>query len=290
MCPRNKPISQGHYSYLPDQIYRMPTHFGPSTGPRQGPDGRTFDEENKEWPKQTEWAVSFLSNADQLAALCPEGFSIAGEPVVTVSLTDMRGIPWLAGRGYKMLGVSFNVVYKGKEDRAMGPFLTVLWEDLADPIISGREELGFSKLYCELPDPWEFNGTTRFSASWLGFTFLDMELKDMKSVVIDKTVPSADPDVQLGMLHYKYMPRTGEWGVADISYPVLTPAANPNVKVTKVLQGKGSVAFHKARWEDMPTQYMIINTFAALEIKEFRGSTIRHYHGSKDLSDQKILR
>ena len=67
----------------------------------------------------------------------------------------------------------------------MGPFLTVLWEDLADPILSGREELGFSKLYAELPDPWEFHGTTRFAASWLGYTFCDMEVSDMEPVPLD---------------------------------------------------------------------------------------------------------
>ena len=285
-------MARDHYSFLHGQMYRMPTHFGPATGPRQGPDGRKFDEENKQWPKQTDWVVSFLSNADQLASLCPEGFSLAGEPVVTVSLTDMRGIPWLAGRGYKMLGVSFPVVFEGKEDRAMGPFLTVLWENLADPIQSGREELGFSKVYAELPDPWEYEGTTRFAASWLGFTFLDMQLEDMAAAPLDAApaVPSTDPDVLLGMLHYKYVPRTGEWDTADVSYPVLTPAANPNVQVTEVLQGEGTVAFHEARWEDMPTQYMIVNAFAALEVKEYRGAMIRHYHGSKDLSDQRILR
>ena len=86
------------------------------------------------------------------------------------------------------------------------------------------------------------------------------------------------------------MPRVGDYGTADASYPVITPAANPNVKVSEVLQGKGTVKFNKARWEDMPTQYMIVNGLADLEIKEYRGAMIRHYSGSKDLSDQKILR
>ncbi|MCX2744155.1 acetoacetate decarboxylase family protein [Mangrovivirga sp. M17] len=281
----------GNYKFIPGKIYRMPTHFGPTTGPRQGPDGKNFAKENKEWPKQTDWIVNFLSNEDQLAALCPEGFSPVGEPVVTVGLTDMKGIPWLAGRGYKMLGVSFNVLFEGKEDRAMGPFLTVLWENMADPILSGREEIGFSKIYCELPDPIEFNDTTRLEASWQGYKFFNMELTDMKPVSLDEipVPPAVDPDVQLGMLHYKYMPRTGEWGKADVSYPVLTPADNPNVKVSEVFQGKGTISFKKARWEDMPTQYMIVNTLAELEIKEFRGALIRHYRGSKDLSDQRIL-
>ncbi len=281
------------YEFKPGQIYRQPPHFGPQPGPRQGPDGdrHAFDEANKEWPKQTDWIVNFLSNEDQLAALCPPGFSPVGEPVVTISLTDMRGIPWLAGRGYRMLGATFNAMFKGKEDTAMGPFLTVLWENLCDPICSGREEIGFSKMYCDLPEPWEFDGITRFAASWEGFTFCNMELSDMESIPVQEPpVPEVPEGTQLGLLHYRYMPKVGEWGTADASYPVLTPAANPNVKVTEMYAGKGSVEFLKARWEDMPTQYHIVSGLAQLEQKEFRGAMIRHYSGSKSLADQKILR
>ena len=281
------------YEFEPGKIYRQPPNFGPQAGPRQGPNGdrEAFDEANKEWPKQTDWIVNFLSNEDQLAALCPPGFSPVGEPVVTISLTDMRGIPWLAGRGYKMLGAMFNAIFQGKEDTAMGPFLTVLWENLCDPICSGREEIGFSKMYCELPDPWEFDGTTRFTASWLGFTFCNMELSNMKPIPVQEPpAPDVPEGTQLGLLHYRYMPKVGEWGTADASYPVITPAANPNVKVTEMFAGEGSVKFHKARWEDMPTQYHIVSGLAELEQKEFRGAMIRHYSGSKSLADQKILR
>lgn len=286
-------MSKGNYSFIPGKIYRQPTHFGPQAGPRQGPGGDhgAFDEQNKEFPKQTDWIVNFLSNEDQLRALCPPGFSPVGEPVVTVSLTDMRNIPWLAGRGYKMLGAFFNAAYQGKKDSAMGPFLTVLWENMCDPICSGREEIGFSKMFCNLPDPWEFDGTTRFSADWYGFRFCDMELTDMKPVpVTDPPVPEVPEGTQLGMLHYRYMPKVGEFGTPDASYPVITPAANPNVKVTEMFAGKGTVKFNKARWEDMPTQYHIVSGLAALEVKAYRGAVIRHYYGSKDLSDQRILR
>ena len=47
------------YTFIPGKIYRQPTHFSPQAGPRQGEDGRLFDEENKQWPKQTDWAVNF---------------------------------------------------------------------------------------------------------------------------------------------------------------------------------------------------------------------------------------
>ena len=78
-------------------MYRMPTVFGPATGPRRGPDGRIFDCINS--PKSTQISVSFLSSADQLKALLPDRFELAGEPIVTVKATCMKEIDWLAGRG-----------------------------------------------------------------------------------------------------------------------------------------------------------------------------------------------
>ena len=142
------------YKFDPNAMYRMPTHFGPRTGPRYGPDGRKF--ECKDNPKSTSVTVSFLTNSEQLEAFLPPGFSLNGEPVVSVSGGYMKEIEWLAGRGYNTLGVSFPVVFNGEVDRATGSLLTVLWENLTDPILTGREELGFSKIYCELPDPLTF--------------------------------------------------------------------------------------------------------------------------------------
>ena len=54
-------------------------------------------------------------------------------------------------------------------------------------------------------------------------------------------------------------------------------------------RGEGTVRFNQARWEDMPTQFMIVNTLHALEIKEYRGATITQSVGGKDLSDQRML-
>lgn len=280
------------YEFDPDGMYRMPTHFGPRTGPRAGPDGRTFA--CKDNPKSTSVSVSFLTNSDQLEAFLPPGFSLYGEPVVSVSGGYMKEIEWLAGRGYNTLGVSFPVVFEGEVDRATGSLLTVLWENLTDPILTGREELGFSKIYCELPDPLTFNGETHCTASWLGFKFMDMRVIATEAVQVPTTSsppqPPSDEAPLTGTLHYKYIPRTGEWGTADVAYAVLTPAYTPNRVVTEQWRGEGTVEFHQARWEDLPTQYNIVNAFHALEVHEWRGASIVRTVGGKDLSDQRILR
>ncbi len=283
-----------NYVFIPGEMYRMPTHFGPSTGPRRGPDGIKF--ENKDQPKSTAYTVSFLSRRDQVQRLLPAGFTVRGEPVVSVTMTYITEIPWLAGRGYNTLGVSVPVEFRGERDRAEGSFLFVLWENLTDPIITGREELGFSKVYAELPPPRAVGDDAHISASWLGFTFLDMSLTDMQSVELQSgasgsTAANARPDgILRGQMHYKYMPRTGEWGKADASYAVITPAGNSNARTVAAARGDGSLRFHRARWEDMPTQYMIVNAFADLDVVEFRGASISSNVGGKDLSDQHIIR
>jgi len=271
------------YTFQPNEMYRMPTHFGPATGPRRGPDGRKFLCEDN--PKSTSLRVSFLSNSSQLEKLLPPGFELYGDPVVTVNASYIKEIEWLAGRGYNVLGVTVPSRFKGQVDDVVGPFLFVLWENLADPIITGREELGFSKIYCELPDIRVAQGSAASQASWLGFTFLDMEVKDLKPRT--EAAPAGRDD---GQLHYKYMPRTSELGTADVRYPVITPAEGSNAKVTEDLVGHGTLSWHEARWEDLPTFYQAVNAFAELEVKEYVSAGLTRSVGGKDLSDQRILK
>jgi hypothetical protein len=275
------------YTFQPDAMYRMPTHFGPATGPRRGPDGRGFACENS--PKSISVSVSFLTERAALESHMPPGFSVGDEPVVTVSATYITEIDWLAGRGYNTLGVSWPALFRGEKDQARGHFLAILWENLADPILTGREELGFSKIYCELPTPAVYQGNYHCTASWLGFKFMDLRVENLTEVSDEVKSAAAQPKGD-GMLHYKYIPRTGEWGAADVAYAVLTPAAAPNRVIQSMQRGTGEVDFHRARWEDLPTQYSIVNAIQALPILEARGAALVNTVGGKDLSDQRILR
>lgn len=279
------------YTFRPQMMYRMPTHFGPSLGPRQGENGRKFA--CKDAPKTTAISVSFLTNREQLEDLLPEGFRVGEEPVVTVGASYITEIEWLAGRGYNILGVRFPAVFEGKQDRAAGEFLTVLWENMCDPIVTGREELGYAKIWAEIPEPRVYGGRTHCTASWQGFRFLDIRVENLKQLPVGP--PSASTDEKSddgtlhGTLHYKYIPKTGEWGSCDVSYPVLTPAPIPNQVIREHWEGEGTLEFHKATWEDMPTQFHIVNAFEELEIKAYRGAKLIKSIGSKDLSDQRIL-
>src|SRR5262245_10835760 len=114
---------QMSYRFEAGRIYRMPTHFGPAPGPRQLPDDVVSDP--KRSPRRLSVAASFLTDPAALERHLPDGFTLAGEPIVTVEFHHMTDIDWLAGRGYTMIWVSWPATFTGSRDRATGKFLAV---------------------------------------------------------------------------------------------------------------------------------------------------------------------
>ncbi|WP_198293733.1 acetoacetate decarboxylase family protein [Bradyrhizobium sp. WSM2793] len=268
-------------------MYRMPYGFGPTAGPRQGPNNKPFDWSRA--PHRWQAAVSFLTDRDHLNHLLPPGFSLTGDPIVTVEFRVLSELPWLAGRGYSILKVNFPAAYNGEREKAVGSFCSVLWENLADPILSGREELGFAKLWCELPPPRVMGDRVTCTASWLGHEFAILELTDLTEAEPRiPAYPGLGEHPSDGTLHYKYIPQTGEWGKAAVAHACLTPpAGNPIVERLRV--GKGRVNFRPATWEQMPTQFHIVQALSALPILEQREAWCVEIRGDSDLSQQRPL-
>jgi hypothetical protein len=93
-----------------------------------------------------------------------------------------------------------------------------------------------------------------------------------------------------GILHFKYMPRTGDWGHPIVAYATFTPAHGSNRVITELWRGEGTVQFHQATWQDLPTMFSIVNVFHNLEILEYREAQLIKSVGGKDLRDVCILR
>ncbi len=273
------------YLFETNRRYRMPTHFGPSLGPRQGPDGRKYACLNS--PNDVAIQASFAADPVQLERLLPPGFSLRKPYTIDISFGYSKDIEWLAGRGYNTFGVSFPATYNGTRDIVHGDLLLVLWENMADPIITGREELGFSKLYCEIPEPQFMDDKVTCRASWDGCQFATLQLSGLKEVSSHE-LPEGPPSE--GMLHYKYIPKTSAPGEADAAYATLTPADYPNGKINQALMAEQANAhFRHSSWEELPTLVNIVNALSELTLGDCQGATLMKTLGGKDFSDQRIL-
>jgi acetoacetate decarboxylase len=272
------------YRFERGRLYRMPTHFGPAPGPRQIPPEANADPARS--PRKTLVAASFLSDPNSLEQHLPPGFTLVGEPVVTVEFHYMTDIDWLAGRGYTMIHVWWPARFIGERDRAEGRFLAVMWENLADPIITGREEIGHPKLYAEIPELRIVQGAHHCAASWMGFKFLEMEIAALRDPTASSTQSARPSD---GTLMLKYLPRTGAWGEADVCQVTLTPAANSGVTIERGQMGNGVVRFHPATWADLPTMQHVVNALAGLPMLEARGGSVTWSRGGKPYLDQRVL-
>jgi hypothetical protein len=250
-----------------NKIYIMPKGFGPAGGPRQAPNHQDY----RHVPtKFTRYVVGFLGRADQISALLPPGLALRGDPVVQFQFYSLTEIPWLAGRGYNLLSMLVPVRFRSAGGDAVdGQYQPVLWENLGDPIITGREQLGHPKLYAQLPPPRHWNGRTYIRASWEDFTFAELDLS-----CTDAPDPKLLEDIKAGagsgLIGHKYIPTTGRWDEADADYFTLTPMPgelnrrDPQPPPT-IKSGTGVIRFNVPSWQDMPTQYHIVEQLAALE-------------------------
>jgi len=270
------------YEFDPARIYRMPTHFGPSLGPRQGLRGDGYACRGN--PCQLVVEASFEADSQQLSALMPPQFEPLSPGRITASFSYITEIEWLAGRGYNTFGVRVPARFRGVRDDVQGEFLAVLWENRPEPIITGREELGFAKLYCELPGPQRSSTGVECAASWEETTFAVLKVSALTTGTPQSALPAS-----AGLLHYKYMPRTGQWGKADVQYAVMTPAETPNLVIEASERGTAVLEFRRAAWEAVPTLYREICALAELRIGTCVYANVLRARGSKDLSDQRIL-
>jgi hypothetical protein len=266
------------FSPIPGVYHRMPVFFGPTPGPRQFPGIERYDW--KALPTRHVLGARFLTDGKILQDWLPPRFALWGEPVVTCEACYFDGFGWLAGRGYNMCDLKFNAVYAGKQGPVHGTMLVVRYENLSDPILSGREELGHNKLWCEIPPVRDVDGRKGTELSWLGCTFWKIAAWDLTE---NNVLPKADP-LHRGLLSYKYIPATGNWGTPDVAYATLTPPAAHGT-LQRRLVGQGAVEFIRPKWEELPTMCHMINAFCELPQLESRGGYYYEMEGGASGAD-----
>ncbi|MGU7773803.1 acetoacetate decarboxylase family protein [Burkholderia sp. MR1-5-21] len=269
--------------FTPGVRYRMPVVFGPAPGPRQKPSGTPWDAEETGTMNAQWMTVSYLTDRSKLERILPPGFALRGAPEVHVSLGFFDNLYWLAGRGYGIVMVEIPTIYTGKTETIEGSFCPVLWEGRPDAIMTGREELGFPKLFADIPNLHvdHDNGSAGGEASWFDFKFFELELFGLKPVQGDKRLPGPGG----ASLFYKYMPRSGSFGTGgcDIAYVTTSqplPQAAGDTSPIKFTDANfrrwkgeaGQVKWNRATFEQLPTTFHVVNGIADLDIVEYLGA------------------
>lgn len=274
---------------LEERQYRSPTCFGPALGPRQGPDGKLFTQDNR---RTFQVVTKFRSDPRILEKYTPPQLELEDEPIVTLTCTYFTDIDWLAGRGYNMLGVRWRARHKGQDAPTPGEFLAVLWENKADPIITGREELGYPKIFADIYEPEENNGYSVIRACWEGFCFFTLTYKQTHALD-PETASTRTKGFGNGSLQLKYLPGVGRTSHGHVAGVTLAPYAPPegfiSARPIEAYAASVDFRFEKAAWEEMPTQYPIVNALVEIPVLETLDSMLLTTMGGSDLGNTHIL-
>jgi hypothetical protein len=156
-------------------------------------------------------------------------------------------------------------------------------------VLTGREELGFPKLFADIPGI-HYSPAARAASgrvSWLGHTFLEFEVQELTPVEAPKSLPgSGGPG-----LYYKYVPRTGPGASTgeDAAY-VTTSQPPPDAPgdASPIQFGdyrfarwsaQGSLRWHRATFEQLPTTFHIVNALAEIDMLGYVSAEMVEFSG-----------
>lgn len=268
----------------------MPAMFGPTPGPRNLP---AHAEHLRYASNDTIITVTARTDGEALSALLPPRFRFDGEPRLRLLFNILGNLGWLAGRSHEGVLMCTPAVFEGEEGEVAGNLIFVLWENLPDSLLTGRDDLGFPKLYADIHVARRDDGYS-CSASWDGFRFFELEVGDLSDA---RTDPREAPT----FLVHRYLPRAFETaarvdevlavGGALPGGKLAAPDGRPPESVLKSHRvGQGKFSFTPTRWEDMPTQYRVVNALANLPLLEFEPCVATAREGREDLSTVHVVR
>jgi len=165
--------------------------------------------------------------------------------------------------------------------------MPLLFENLTDPIVSGREELGMPKLYTSV-DIHRREKSYRINTGWEGAVWGNFVLEGLEDSdpAADKGSISGEDDD--GILVYRYIPKVGyaKRGETEAEYPVFVPYAEDSLqpqpkRIWKA--GKASFKLDPMDWEALPTLHHIISRLAELPVYEVMGGKVVEGLGVPDV-------
>lgn len=283
----------------PSTRYRSPYGFGPSPGPRQPlnlPSAHSLVQTPRLTNPETSRTISIRLKTSRtyLETLFPpnSGFSFASPGTLasaSISCTTLSNMTWLGGGGYNHCGLYIHGVQYTKRDgsKLFGTFLAVLFENFGDPILTGREELGMPKLFCDIDVDVKGEEEASVALSWRGAKFGEIKVSGLAEPAAGATAPATAPTAttkgppappeEQGLFAYRYIPAVGHPGKADAEYPVFVPNLKP--AAPRVVEGGGEqspprvlssktaeVTFEECDWHNLPTLHHVAKRLAEIPI------------------------
>jgi hypothetical protein len=153
----------------------------------------------------------------------------------------------------------------------------VLFENLADPIITGREELGMPKLFCDIAAKVE-GDTASISLAWRGAQFGEIKVSGLSTPPpppatngepAQRMPGPPPPPPEQGQFAHRYVPAVGQPGKADADYAVFIPNPKPasdDAKPQTLTTATASASFEARDWQSLPTIHHVAKGLAEMPI------------------------
>jgi acetoacetate decarboxylase len=244
--------------------------------------------------------IKFKTSATLLRTLFPNSayrfrktdtVALVSFPVQTLS-----NMAWLAGGSYDLLGFFIHDVdYTTQNGQVLhGSYCPVMFENLTDPILSGREELGYPKVFSDISiSTGNQNGAKTCEArlSWRGAEWATFRWHCLSESHVDDSQPNglSEPTDE-GLLVHKCVPATGKSvrskHRADAEYDVFIPSSKPGGPRVATVQ-KAEHAEFKIKdlgFNKLPTLHHIVSWLAEVPVFEIVEANIVNMDGVADLS------
>lgn len=293
-------LREWKWAQRPSTYWRMPRAFGPMPGPRQTHDSRPRDGKDSTFVTAS---IKIKTSRTVLQNLFPPGsaswrFKSPGTVAYcSFSQTTLDKMEWLGDSGYNHLGLYIHGVEytKSNGEVVSGTYMPILFESLADPIISGREELGMPKLYSSI-DVERDSKSYHIRTSWNGMTWGRFELNGLKeSSQMNGTTGKISGDTtDEGILVDRYVPSVGREnkGKADAQYAVFDRFNDAELKpeVQRILRSdKANLVLNPRDWSALPTLHHIIDRLAEIPVYGVVSAQVVEGVGVPDVSSARRI-
>ena len=205
-----------------------------------------------------------------------------------LSLESLDKLSWLGGSGYDLLALYIpGVVHKSADGTLVkGKYCPTMFENLADPILTGREELGVPKMFSDIAIS-RTDSSCAANISWRGAQWAELKWSNLQkpgdATVLDQ------PNGGGGLLLHKYIPATGRGKLAEpdaddavfigdqpdmssLLSSSVVPAADVTLKITDL--GRN----HSTVFESAPSSCQLLFPFLDCYLQYREGNTEARNH------------